>query len=297
MIGPADVETDLQVISVDPCRDDRWAELARDHGGLFESPPWLASIRDAYGVRPEARIVIDGDGRSLAGMAAAVIDDGLGRRRSSLPFSDYTDPIGPAVDANLDRLVVPLVDGPEPFAVRTRRSDLAGADPRLVERGRALLHHIDLAPEPDRLWSGLAGQARQNVRRARSRGLTITASTERSALAEFHEMHVELRRQKYRMLAQPVEYFDALHRHLGSRLTVLTARHDGVAVAAFVLLRWGRTAYYKLGTSTPAAGPLRASDALMWHSIGFARDEWGCSILDLGLSDADQSGLVRFKAK
>ena len=98
------------------------------------------------------------------------------------------------------------------------------------------------------------------------------------------------------MLAQPVAYFDALHHHFGDDLAVLTAVLDGAVVAAFVVIRSGDVAYYKLGASAPAAGPVRATDALLWHAIRLAGD-WGCSSLDLGLSGLDQQGLLRFKRK
>lgn len=297
MTGRHCPEDDLRTITVDPCSDPRWADLARRHGGLFESPPWLASIRDAYGIVPEAQLALDRAGRPVAGLTAGLVDDGLGRRRSSFPFSDYTDPIGPSVDVVLERLLTRNVDASEPYAVRSRRTDLSEVHPHLVERGLDALHQVDLDPGIDALWERLAAKARQNVRRSGAAGLTIEESADRQALARFHRMHIELRRHKYRMLAQPIDYFDALHQHLASNLTVLTARHDGTAIAAFVLLRCGDTAYYKLGSSTPGASAVRATDALMWHSICFARTEWGCSTLDLGLSDLAQPGLIRFKAK
>lgn len=291
------VEAGLRLVTVDPCSDPRWKDLAAGYGRLFESPAWLAAIRDAFGIAPEATVLIDESDGAVAGLAVGRVDDSLGLRFSTFPFSDYNDPIGPLAAAKTETLLVPWIDSAAPYMIRTRRNDLAQGESDLIERGRAAWHGVDLRPDRDELWARLAPGARQNVRRSHSVGLTIDASSDRRALADFHQIHLELRRQKYEMLAQPVEYFDALHHHLGEDLVVLTACDDGVAVAAFVLIRWGDTAYYKLGSSTPGAGPARASDALLWQSMCFARDEWGCSSFDLGLSDLDQPGLLRFKAK
>lgn len=291
------VETELRRAAVDPCSDPRWSDLAATQGRLFESPAWLAAIRDAFGVTPEATILVDESDRTVAGLAVGRVDDALGLRFSTFPFSDYNDPIGPLADDEAATLLAPWIDGAAPYAIRTRRDDLASGAGGLSERGRAAWHQVDLTPDRDELWAGLAGGARQNVRRSQRVGLTIEVSADRRALAGFHEIHLELRRRKYEMLAQPVEYFDALHHHLTDDLVVLTASIEGSAVAAFVLIRHGDTAYYKLGSSMPEAGPARASDALLWRSICFAKEEWGCSSLDLGLSDLDQPGLLRFKAK
>lgn len=291
------VETGLRLATVDPCSDPRWSDLATSYGRLFESPAWLAAIRDAFGIAPEATMLLDESDQPVAGLAVGRIDDALGLRFSTFPFSDYNDPIGPLADTQGETLLAPQIGGEAPYAIRTRRHDLAESISGLIERGRAGWHGVDLTPDRDELWAGLASGARQNVRRSRRLGLTIESPSDRQALAAFHEIHLELRRRKYDMLAQPVEYFDALHHHLGDDLVVLTANHDGAAIAAFVLIRFGDTAYYKLGSSMPEAGPARASDALLWQSMCFAKDEWGCSSLDLGLSDLDQPGLIRFKAK
>ena len=120
---------------VDPCTDGRWDALARSHGRLFESPRWLAAMRDAFGVVPSASLVEDGTGAVVAGLAVATIDDCIGRRLMSLPFSDYSDPIGPAADAYFASLLDPWLAASVAYGIRTRRCDLVDAEPRLTQRG------------------------------------------------------------------------------------------------------------------------------------------------------------------
>jgi hypothetical protein len=108
------------------------------------------------------------------------------------------------------------------------------------------------------------------------------------------------------MLAQPVEYFDALAAQFApDDLMVVTARLGDAtegsgapdAIASVLLLRWADRAYYKFNASSPEAGPTRANDLVMWECIRAARSRWGSAALDLGLSDLDQPGLLRYKEK
>jgi hypothetical protein len=63
-------------------------------------------------------------------------------------------------------------------------------------------------------------------------------------LEDFRLLHTGLRKSKYRLLAQPRSFFDALHRHLApDNLRTILARLDGEPVASVVLLQHGDWAY------------------------------------------------------
>ena len=54
----------MRLATVDPAVDPAWAELLGRHGaGLFHAPPWLAALRQAYGLEVSAAIV---EGRAIA---------------------------------------------------------------------------------------------------------------------------------------------------------------------------------------------------------------------------------------
>jgi CelD/BcsL family acetyltransferase involved in cellulose biosynthesis len=74
----------------------------------------------------------------------------------------------------------------------------------------------------------------------------------------------------------------------------LAAVRDGEVVAATVYLRHGDTLYYKFNASDPAALDCRPNDLLLWAGIDLA-SRLRCTLLDLGASDDDQPGLIRFK--
>ena len=74
----------------------------------------------------------------------------------------------------------------------------------------------------------------------------------------------------------------------------LAAVRDGTVLAATVYLRAGDTLYYKFNASAPESLGARPNDLLLWAGIELGR-RLGCRRLDLGASDDDQAGLIRFK--
>ena len=281
------------LVEVDPTTDPRWRALATEHGSLFESSPWLASIRDGF--RLEIKAVLDLE--TPAGLAVGFVDDEIGARLVTLPFSDYSGPVGVTDMTRWHRLAAACLDPQVPFRIRSRTLDVLQNDTRLFERGRYAWHGVALLDAEDEQWSSLTSPARQNVRRAHRENVAVTTSTGREPLRRFESLHRELRRTKYRMLSQPPEFFDALHDNFGDDLIVHEAVVGEDVVAAVVVIRWGTTAYYKFNASSPASAPRRANDLLMWETIRHAATTWRCRELDLGLSDLDQPGLLRYKAK
>ncbi len=286
------------IATVNPCENPEWAELAAT-GDVFHSPPWIRVLRDAFGVEPHAHLITEPDSHKLAGLPVCRIDDIVGERLSTMPFSDFAGPLGvdDDDDAEWSALLTRVLDDGLPFKLRTLHHSRFDRDERLEAVGRAKWHSVDLTADIETTWDTISSAARQAVRRARRSGVEVSISSDRAALAEFEELHLALRRQKYGMLSQPPEFFDAIVAHFAADFAVVKADLEGQAVAAIVLLRWGNKAYYKFNASRIEALSSRANDLVMWEAITFAGKTWGCESLDLGLSDLDQPGLIRYKEK
>jgi CelD/BcsL family acetyltransferase involved in cellulose biosynthesis len=331
---PAGAAAEAVTRTCDPRTDPVWADLAERSGTLFHSASWMRVLADAYGLRPQAVLVVRpgpggrgelADGQAVAGMAWVEVADPRGRRLVSLPFSDMAGPIGamgcrelvPLLERDRSRsspltarLRPASTDGPDRGAVDAVDRARFEADLGLAESGRLAWHwtrldpvvaDVDVGTDADPQWAGLASGARQNIRRSRRSAIRIEVRADGDALDEYHRLHRRLRREKYRLLAQPPAYFTALQRHFGpERLRVVLARLGddprGAAVAGVVLLRHGDHAYYKLNASTPEGWSARANDAVMWEAMTQAR-RWGCDWFDFGVSDLDQPGLIRYKDK
>jgi CelD/BcsL family acetyltransferase involved in cellulose biosynthesis len=286
----------VRLVTVDPACDPAWVGLLGRHpASLFHSPPWLAALREAYGFVTRAHVVQDAAGASIAGLAFCEIDDLLGRRILSLPFSDACDPLVGAAEP-WERLYAALTAAGLPMRLRCLDNPVLREDRRFAVTRRAHWHTMPVTGGVDALWSSLAGPARRAIRKAERSGVEIRPLAGGEGVGEFRRLHVALRRRKYRMLAQPLAFFEALRHHftpvngwfpvgafVGPRL-----------VAATVYLRWGDTLYYKFNASSLDDLNLRPNSLLVWAGIRLARS-LGCNRLDLGPSDDDQPGLIRFK--
>ncbi len=281
---------------VDPRTHPLWHELARGAGGsLFTSPPWITAVSDSYGFTPSASVMTDESGGPRAGGAWTDVSDLRGRRRLALPFCDRADPI----TADLEEWQVLAADAlaeDVPFTLRCLDTSPAVEDPRFTSTADAAWHTTPLTRSLDDLHAAFRPQTRRNIATAERAGVEVVLSAESEAVREYHRLHVELRKRKYRLLAQPRDFFDRIWKAFSPADAIRTALAmvDGRPVAGALYLVWQDTVYYKFGASQAEFLPLRPNDAIHWHVIRWAHGR-GLRMLDWGLSDLDQPGLVRYK--
>ncbi|MEO8605672.1 MAG: GNAT family N-acetyltransferase [bacterium] len=287
----------MRLVRVDAQRDARWLALHAAHGGsLFNCPPWLASLEDAYGFHSEGFLLLDASGAPRAGLPFCRIADLLGERVVSLPFSDYADPLlGSADDW---RVLVEAVGGLGlPMTYRCLDDRAVPLLGHLEVAARKRWHGVDVSQPTSALWTQLAPASRRALRKAARDGVVVQRlDDEAYLLRELTRLQVRLRKRKYGLLSQPHRFFAALQRHFAPHggWLPLAACIDRRVVAVTLYLRWGDTLYYKFNASEAAALAARPNDALLWAGIELAQ-RLGCQRLDLGVSDDDQPGLIRFK--
>lgn len=283
---------------VDPATDPRWLELAEGPGGsLFTSPPWIAAVCETYGFTPEARIIED-HGGVRGGFAWVRVHDLRGERLVSLPFSDRAEPFAPDLPAWRAVAADALAPGAPPITVRCLAGSPALADPRLRAVGEAAWHATSLDGGPEAVRTRMSPEARRNLRAAARRGLRFVAARDLDSVRAVHRLHVALRKRKYRLLAPPVALFERIWERFApeDRLLAVLARDGDEVVAGALYLVWGDVLYYKFGASLASHLDRRPNEGVAWTAIGWGAER-GLGILDWGLSDLDQPGLLRFKRK
>lgn len=292
----------VRAVLCDPRTDPRWLALSRGPSGhLFLAPPWLRAVCATYDFTPSARLVPDGADGATAGLAVVPVADMCGERLLSLPFCDRGDPVvGDAQDWAVlhDGLARPDV----PFTLRCFDTAvpalLAGAPGELRRTAAAAWHGTRLDGDLDATRARLSSHARRNIRIAERGGVEVRLDTDLAAVHRFHELHQRLRRDKYRLLAQPRELFEGIWREFAPADGIVTAlAHVGdEVVAGAVFLVWEDVLYYKFGASLREHLALRPNDAIFWAGLRLATER-GLRLLDWGLSDLDQPGLVAYKRK
>lgn len=294
----AETSRPQRVIDADPRTDTRWAGLAAGvHGSVFTSPPWIRAICGTYGFTPHARIAIDTAGHPTGGFVWVPIGDFRGDRLISLPFSDRADPL--VTDLVTWRSVVEdALCTDAPLIIRCLDGAVPAADARLTRAGESAWHGTPLGTSLQDVYSSLSSAARRNIETASRHGVRVVALTGVDAVRTYHRLHVILRKRKYHLLAQPLTFFERIWEEFSvdDAIVTLLAYCDGEPIAGAVYLAWNDTLYYKFGASLHTALSLRPNDAVAWAALRWA-SERGFHMLDWGLSDLDQPGLIAYKRK
>lgn len=287
----------MTTIEVDPVDDHRWQQLldAVPHD-VFHSPAWIGAVARAYEFDARAVVVMDGE-RVLAGMPF-VRAEGVGGKRVVVgPFSDYCDPLVNDPDG-WGGLSAWIDAQPDPVRIRSLRWRPAVDGQTLTSSGQAYWHGLEIRGEADDILARMHPSARRAIRKSDASGLEVVSGESLKDLREFHEIHVEVRSRKYRLLAQPFGFFEAIWDNFVAegRGELKLARLNGETVAGVLFLMHGDRQYYKFNASRSDQLDVRPNDAIVWTSIQDAVAA-GRSLIDFGLSDSDQEGLARYKAK
>jgi CelD/BcsL family acetyltransferase involved in cellulose biosynthesis len=287
---------------IDPREDPGWRSLAESaQGSLFVSPPWIEAICAAYGFKPEGWVVRDRSGRAIGGAAIVDVEDIRGRRLVSLPFCDRADPFAPSPEAwnpLAECLVQAAANRGAALTLRMLGEGLASTDPRFNTVAEDYWHATSLERPIDKLFEGLNLHARRNIGVAQRRGVSVVADRSIDAVRAMHRFQVKLRREKYGLLAQPLEFFEAIWAKFApfDGIVTMLAFHGDAPIAAALYLVWGDTLYYKFGASLQQHLSLRPNEAIAWEALRWG-SERGLRKLDWGLSAQNQPGLVAYKRK
>jgi len=196
------------------------------------------------------------------------------------------------------RLTEPLVGAHSSFTIRCLHNSLPLADNRFELINKAKWHGLDLRSDLDTLWSGLHSSARRAIKKAQKQGVVVHQAQGEETLRAFFELHLGVRKYKYRLLAQPYRFFESIWRHFieEGRGALMVATFEDEIVGGVLFLEWKDGLYYKFNASSPAQLSVRPNDLLIWEGIQYAKAR-DLTYLDFGLSDWDQEGLVRYKRK
>lgn len=288
----------MKVVGVDPRTDPLWCELTcRAPSSVFHSPAWIQVLSDTYSWEPGAHVVVDDQGRPQGGLPFCRISDIFGSRIVALPFSDYCDPLVLAPQA-WPLLSAALLSEGCPVALRCLHSSLPLADEQFALVKQAKWHALDLRADTEVLWNQIEDSAHRAIRKSQRAGIHVRPAQSEQELRAFFEMHLKVRKNKYGLLAQPFAFFQNIWRRFMDQQQgfLLLALNGNTIVAGDLFLEWKGTLFYKFNASLIDNLSSRPNDLLIWEAMQCGKRR-GFASLDLGLSDWDQTGLVRYKRK
>jgi len=242
---------------------------------LFHSAPWREAVEECFGlVITEFVPASEPD----ASIWYSVVDDMRGLRIVSTPFSDFCEP-RVATETGWNEFTSFVRSFECPIVLRPFANPIACRDESFTIEGGLVWHGVDLADGADAAFAALNTKVRTKIRRPAKDGVTFRASSDPADIATMHAMHVQLRKNKYGMLAQPKRFFDILSNNFGEDMVVVFAEVDGEPIAGMTFFAWNGVWYYKFSASVP--NRLRPNPAVMMHAIRIAAER-GLTLVDMG---------------
>ncbi len=289
----------MRVYEINPETDPRWNLLIESHpcASVFHTGQWLEALRRTYGYSATVFTTSPPDNPLTNGVAFCRLDSWLtGSRLVSIPFSDHCEPL---VENPEDIALVVAAARKNrsgkvnPVEIRPRVSDLTSQHIFCLDR-QHYLHVLDLRRSLDEIYSCFHKDGiRRKIRRADRERVTVERGGSESILREFYQLLL-LTRRRHRLPPQPLAWFRNILHCLQSRATIHLARVDGRPIASILTLLHQRTLVYKYGCSDARFHKLGAMPRLFWQVIQEAKSDQ-LHQLDLGRSDLDNQGLIRFK--
>jgi len=288
--------------SFDPCADARWPSFLDRHpaASVFHTAGWLEALRRTYGYQPVGYTSSPPGTELVDGFPFCRVKTCVSRRRLiSVPFSDHAALLTehghalPELFSFLARQVetkayryVEIRPVP-PFSVAPAGLGLSAA---------FYWHRLSLEKELDGLYGSFHKNCvRRKIRRAEREALTYAEGRTDKLIQHFYGLLLTTHR-RHGLPPQPLSWYRNLVECLGDGIQIRVAYKNDLAVASIITLTYKRTMVYKYGCSDARYHNLGGMVYLLWRAIQDAKAR-GLDEMDMGRSDCDNAGLVRFKER
>jgi hypothetical protein len=287
------------IFEINPLTDSRWASFVEScpQSSVFHTAEWLSALKQTYRYSPVVFTTSPAGAPLTNAIVFCRINSWLtGQKLISLPFSDHCEPL--AYDrTELEALLsgIRQASSGKLKHVEVRPvSMVLPVNSGWMEHSQYHFHVLDLRPSLEELYSRLHKDSMQRkIRRAARERVVLNQGRSEELLKQFYDLLLSTRR-RHHIPPQPIAWFRNLLSSLGHRLTIYVASVDARPIASLLTLRHKRTVVYKYGCSDASFHNLGAVPWLFWKVIEEAKSEQ-LEALDLGRSDEENEGLVRFK--
>jgi lipid II:glycine glycyltransferase (peptidoglycan interpeptide bridge formation enzyme) len=271
-----------------------WDNLAGRLGGQpFQAWAW-GQLKSRFGWQPQRLFAVDGLSaaqlliRPYRGLSVAYVPRGpIAAADGSIDAGLLEEIVRVARSrrAAFVRLEPPLAENDPRAATLDARLRAAGyrtAEKTIQPRSTVVL---DLTPPLAALRAGLSKGHRADLTRAEREGVTVRAATDSGETRTLHAMLTAVSTRKafgYHSAA----YYRVLLESFGNSAQLLIAEREGEAIGASLVLAWNGQGVYLAAGSNAAGLEHRATHALQWHAIAWARERGATTWDQFGIADA-----------
>jgi hypothetical protein len=158
---------------------------------------------------------------------------------------------------------------------------------------------VNLTLGKERLWSNLHKQCRNDVRRAKKKGVSIERVSSQEDVHAFYQLCQATSRNKKFHLNTSEELMSQLLKNEQQAVesNLFIARYEGQLCGGAFILRSGENVHYLWGATDRQFARLSIGEALQWEVIEWALNQ-NCKKYDLeGIDEKKNSGTYHFKKK
>jgi hypothetical protein len=289
-----------QFYTLDPMQDSRWDDLVAAHprASVFHQRGWLKTLANTYGYRPVVLTSTPPGERLSDGIVFCEVKSWItGNRLVSLPFADHTEPLlnesGDAFNFTDWMRTECRKRSWKYIEIRPLFSEIdLGCS--LAASQSFWFHTLDLSPTLDEIFHNFhKDSVQRRIRKAEREQLSYERGCSEELLNDFYRLLMKTRR-RHRLLPQPRAWFRNLLACMKPSVEIRVARKDNTPIAAILTLSHRRTVVYKYGCSDEEFHPLAGMPFLLWKLIQESKMA-GTEQIDLGRTDLENDGLIRFK--
>jgi len=290
----------MRFYKLDPLLDHRWDDFVAVHSGasVFHRSAWLKALASTYGYCPTVLTSAPPGEPLTDGMVFCEVKSWItGRRLVSLPFSDHTEPLL-SDPSQVPELYEWMREewGRQYWKYIELRPPSGNfyASGNMRASQSFWLHTLDLSPPTGHLFQRCHKSCMQRrILHAERQGLSYEKGRSAEVLNAFYRLLVMTRR-RHHLLPQPFSWFRNLLQFMSSDAEIRVLHYAGTPIAAIFTMRHRGTVVFKYGCSDHRFHHLGGTPLLFWKLIQETKAE-GAAKIDLGRSEIDNVGLVRFK--
>ena len=294
----------MRIYQINPTEDPRWAELVERHpkASVFHTVGWLRALRRTYGYEPVVFTTSSPTGELRTGWSFVELRAvaSLDVVSSRCHFQIHCQPLCDSAE-DLDFLLRYLQTVVETADLHIWKSDQSLEPcPVLTAHGascqqRSTSCTFSTSTRISKRCSAALTRILFSVGFARAEGAGLVEKCGRSEdlLKDFYSLFA-LARSRHRLPPTPYAWFRNLDKCQDKALDVRVAYKDQTPISAILTLRFKDSLYYKYGGSDARFNNLGATPWLLWRAIAAAKSN-GARKFDLGRSEEDNQGLLRFK--
>ena len=263
---------------------------------LFSSPDWLTVLHKTYNCKIFLKY-IERDERIASTIIYCVVKNFLEWKICICSYCDYFDCY---IERPEDwRLFFDSLREEYPqyrIAVRNLRGETALVFSEFKILSQERFHFLDVRDPLEVIWKRTHDSFKSAVKQSQKIGVQVRKCS-RPELEKFFKLHLNLRKNKYRLFPQPYRFFDYIwQQYMEKNQGGMLGAYDpnGNFIGGNIYLICGDTLYYKFNTSKLGSLKYRPNNLLFWEGIKFAKER-NLNTIDLGSSGFHQEGLILFK--